>query len=172
MSNERLAAGTEFTDAADVLAKYLNIEKYDALIGPEIGGANGMVCLAAGALLDVGVVDADCLGRAFPKIDLSLPYVYDESVPWPAAMCDGSKNFQIMVKAENFARFENIARALATETGSASAIALAPMSKEVVRDYCVNRSLSVCWSIGRTIHLARVEHKDVSQAIVSGLSKQ
>ena len=170
VSNERLPAGREFIDAAEVLAEHLKIDRYDALIGPEIGGANGMACLAAGATMDTPVVDADCLGRAFPKINLALPYVYDMCEPWPSSMCDGSNNHQVIVKAENFARFENIARGLATETGSASGIALCPLSASIVRDYCVNRSLSACWSIGRAVNLARLNRRDVGQAIVSSLS--
>ncbi|RFU32808.1 hypothetical protein B7463_g3584, partial [Scytalidium lignicola] len=167
VTNERLLGNNELVTTVNVLARYLNIQKFDGFIGPEIGGSNGMTSLAAGACMDIPVVDADCLGRAFPRIDLALPYVYEKAVPWPSSCADARENIQIIVSSQSSARFESMERAMAIETGLYNAMTLAPFSGDVVRKYCVGRSLSVCWSIGREVHLARLEKTDVTKAIVS-----
>jgi DUF917 family protein len=159
----------EIPTSTALLAKYLNIKNFDALIGPEIGGANGMISLAAGAYMDLPVVDADFMGRAYPKIDLSLPYIFNQSVPWPATMTDARKNSLLIMECEDSARFETMARANAIELGLYSAITLNPISGETIRGYCPRRTLSASWFLGRLVYLARIKKTNVTKSIVSSV---
>lgn len=59
--------------------------KVVAVVCAEIGGANSIEPLVAGAELGLPIVDADGMGRAFPELQMFLPFVYG-SLPYPAAV--------------------------------------------------------------------------------------
>lgn len=166
VSDERLLGGNEIIDSTRLLQKHLGITKIDAFISPEIGGSNGLTSLTVGARMGVPTVDADTLGRAYPRSDLALPYVYKQAVQWPAACVDARGNSQIIVKSESQARFETMSRSLSIELGLYNSITFAPYSGRVTRDYCPARSLSVSWFIGREVFLARQEGRDPVAAAV------
>jgi DUF917 family protein len=167
VSDERLLGNNEIPTSADLLAKYLGIKSFDGLIGPEIGGSNGMISLSAGAVMDLPVVDADFLGRAFPKIDMSLPYLFDQSVPWPATMTDARGNSLVIGQCEDTARFETLARSNAIELGLYSAMTMNPISGKAIRGYCPRRTLSASWFMGREVYLSRIAKTNVVKSIVS-----
>lgn len=166
VSDERLLGGNEIIDSTKLLQKHLGITKIDAFISPEIGGSNGLTSLTVGARMSIPTVDADTLGRAYPRSDLALPYVYKQAVQWPAACVDARGNSQIIVKSESQARFETMSRSLSIELGLYNSITFAPYSGRVTREYCPARSLSVSWFIGREVFLARQEGRDPVEAAV------
>ena len=167
VSNERLISGDELTMASEELATFLRIKGYDALMPAEIGGSNGMRPFAAAAALDIPVVDADTMGRAFPKIDMALPYVFGKASPAPAVLSDARGNVQIIARVEDSHRFENIVRASAVELGLYTAVSMAPLKGDVVDKYCCTGVLSLAWFMGRAICLARKRKEDVVNALVS-----
>ena len=141
-------------------------------MGPEIGGANGMCAFGVAADLDVPVVDADTMGRAFPRADMALPIIYGKAEAHPAVFSDARDNVQIIAVAENATRFEAMGRSICVELGSCAAMACNPLSAKVVQDYCCGQSISAAWLIGREIYLARQQKRNVAQAIVSGPANQ
>ncbi|WP_433256460.1 DUF917 domain-containing protein [Streptosporangium sp. CA-135522] len=58
-----------------------------ALMPSEIGGANGCVAVAWAAYLGLPLVDADGMGRAFPRMDQTAMELHGIS-PTPAVLCD------------------------------------------------------------------------------------
>lgn len=62
-------------------------QKCVSLVCAEIGGANSIEPLTVGAELKMPIVDADCMGRAFPELQMFLPFVYG-CPPYPAAVGD------------------------------------------------------------------------------------
>lgn len=167
MSDERLLSGNEIIESTKILQAYLRLSHIDAFISPEIGGSNGLTALTVGARMGIPAVDADTLGRAYPRVDLGLPYVYKKSVPWPAACVDARGNAQIITNAQSERRFESMARSASTELGLYNSITLAPYSGSVTKHYCVANSLSVSWFIGRAVYLARCGGQDPVAAAVS-----
>lgn len=175
VSNERLIGGGEIEAAARALSKYLDTTGgggYDAVMAAEVGGSNGMRAFAAAASLDVPVVDADMIGRAFPKIDMSLPYVYGQASPAPAVLSDARGNVQVVAEVEDSTRFESIARSACIELGLYTALSLAPLGREVLLRYCCLGSISFAWFMGREICLARQRKADVVQALVCVSSRR
>ena len=166
VSNERLINGNEMELASRDLSKFLGIAGYDAMMAAEVGGSNGMRAFAAATSLDIPVVDADMMGRAFPKVDMALPYIYGHASPAPAVLSDARGNVQIIASVEDSHRFESIIRSACIELGLYTALSLAPLQKETVERYCCLGSLSFAWFMGREICLARQRKQDVVQALV------
>lgn len=167
VSNERLIGGDELTFATEELSKFLGHPVCSGMMAGEIGGSNGMRPFAAAAAMDVPVIDADTLGRAFPKLDMSLPYVYEQATPTPAVLADARGNVQIIARTESSQRFESIIRTTCVELGLSIGMGLAPVSKEVIEKYCCTGTVSFAWFIGREIMLARQKKTCVVQALVS-----
>ncbi len=67
VSVERLAS-TETLQAVGELMEYYKHDSFDAVMGLEIGGANGLEPLILGSskAYDRPVIDADWMGRAYP----------------------------------------------------------------------------------------------------------
>lgn len=169
VSNERLISGDELSSAARELARFLNIDGYDAMMPAEIGGSNGMRAFAAAVSMDIPVVDADTMGRAFPKIDMALPYVFGQASPAPAVLSDARDNVQIIARVEDSHRFENIVRAGCVELGLYTAVSMAPLKAYVVEKYCCLGTLSLAWFMGRAICIARQRKRNIVRQLVSFL---
>lgn len=167
VSNERLIGGDELALASEDLSRFLGIPGYDAIMAAEIGGSNGMRTFASGATMDIPVVDADMMGRAFPKIDMALPYVFGQATPAPAVLSDARGNVQVVAKVEDTHRFESIVRSACIELGLYTALSLAPLPRSVVDRTCCMGGLSLAWFMGRAISLARRRKEDPIKALVS-----
>ncbi|CAM1505875.1 Fc.00g115120.m01.CDS01 [Cosmosporella sp. VM-42] len=166
VSNERLISGDELASASEELSRFLGIKGYDAIMAAEIGGSNGMRTFASAATMDLPIVDADTMGRAFPKVDMALPYVFGQASPAPAVLSDARGNVQVIARVEDSHRFESIIRTACVELGLYTALSLAPLSKEVVNEYCCGGGLSLAWFMGRAICLARKHKEDVTKALL------
>lgn len=87
-----------------------------ALVCAEIGGANSIEPLAVGAELGLPIVDADGMGRAFPELQMFLPFVYG-SPAYPAAVGDEKGNVSAVSFAETPKHLENHLRVKTVEMG-------------------------------------------------------
>jgi DUF917 family protein len=73
--NERTPAGNEIQIAIDTVTRLTGNKDFQALVADEIGGGNGMAALPVGAQCDRPIVDADCMGRAYPTMEHSKSYI-------------------------------------------------------------------------------------------------
>ena len=165
VSNERLAGSTEIPAALTTLAKYHGIEKYTGIVHPEIGGGNGMCGFGAAAAMDIPIIDADTMGRAFPRVDMSLPYVYGACEPYPAVVADARSNSQIITYADSARRLENLMRATCVELGHSAVVSMS-IPGTALRDYCCHNVMSMSWYVGRAIYLARRQNRDIVAAVI------
>lgn len=145
----------------------MGIPQIDAVVSGEIGGSNGMRPFAVAAALDVPVVDTDLMGRAFPRVDMALPYVFEAALPTPAMISDCRGNIQICTSSDSPRRFENLMRAAAVELGLYSALTLAPLTLDVIQNFTAQRSVSLAWYLGRAIKIARRQKTDFVEGLVS-----
>lgn len=166
VSNERLAGDAEFSAALASLAKYENIVEYTGIVHPEIGGGNGMCGFPAAAAMDLPIIDADSMGRAFPRVDMSLPFVYSSCDPFPAVVADARKNAQVIAYADSPRRLETLMRATCVELGHSAAVAMT-IPGHSLRDYCCHNVMSMSWYVGRAIYFARRQNRNVVQAVIS-----
>jgi len=85
-------------------------KKLVAIMPADIGGVNSLEPLTAGAALGLPIVDADGVGRAFPELQMTLPFVYG-SPPYPAALSDDKGNAVALTFADSPKRLEDFFRA-------------------------------------------------------------
>jgi DUF917 family protein len=166
VSNERLVGEHELQFAADALAEHIKIDSFDAILGAEIGGSNGMRSFAMSAATNLPIIDADMMGRAFPRIDMSLPYVYKVATPVPSVISDARGNVQVIVGVENARRFEDMVRTISVELGLFTGMCLV-LSGDVISNYCCHRSLSSSWFMGRALYAARASKSDVVDSLLA-----
>lgn len=120
---------------------------------------------AVAAMLDLPILDADLLGRAFPKVDMCLPLVYDAEKAYPAVLSDPRGNSQVIAEVDSANRLERLLRCICIELGLSCALAFS-FSAENVKKYSCHQTVSQCWYIGRAIALARQQKKDIVQSLV------
>ena len=66
----------------------------------EIGGRNGIDPMITAAQLDLPVVDADGMGRAFPEVQMTTFFIYGQANQ-PAALSDSEGNTLVITQARS-----------------------------------------------------------------------
>lgn len=152
VSVERLQA-LETVQAFEVLMEYLNHETFDAVMGLEIGGANGMEPMLVGSsrFFDVPVIDGDWMGRAYPTYWQTTLAVHAPHELVPCAIDSGDGKSIIMTRAPNDEIVDRALRASCSEMGSRVGMAAKPTTTQHVRKYGVLNTCSLAWRIGRCI---------------------
>lgn len=85
----------------------------------EIGGANSIEPLTVGAELQIPVVDADGMGRAFPELQMFLPFVYG-CPAYPAAVGNEKGHVAAITFADTAKHLEDFLRMKTLEMGFVS----------------------------------------------------
>ncbi|KAI9689895.1 MAG: hypothetical protein M1822_009777 [Bathelium mastoideum] len=168
-SVERLNS-TETVSAFKVLMEYLHHDSFDAVVGLEIGGANGLEPLLAGSskFFDRPIVDADFMGRAYPTYWQTTLAVHHALELTPCAIDSGDGKSIVMTRAPNDEIVDRALRASCAEMGSRVGMAARPTTAERVRNCAVLNSYSLAWRIGRCIAVAEQTNtlSQVAEAIV------
>lgn len=146
--SEKLFAGDEMVAAIEALRRRLGAP-VQALIAAEIGGMNGMTPLIASALTGIAVVDADGMGRAFPRND-QLSFAFNGLSGCPSALASEAGDVLLIERASN-ARAEDIARAVATVMGGKAFAVDYPLSADQVQAYAIPATLSLARTIGKVL---------------------
>lgn len=171
VSVERLQA-TETVEAFSALMEYLSHSTggFDAVMGLEIGGANGLEPMLAGSsrFFDAPVVDGDWMGRAYPTYWQTTLAVHAPGELVPCAIDSGDGKTIVMTRAPDDEIVDRALRASCAEMGSRVGMAARPTNAERVRRYGVLNTVSLAWRIGRSI--ARCEAgsrlSSVAEAII------
>jgi DUF917 family protein len=160
---EKVPLGKELTAAFDGLSRFLS-DPVTAVMPVEIGGVNSMVPLALSSRLGKPVVDADCMGRAFPEGQL-ITLTLDGIGMSPVSLADERGNNVILETRDNF-WLERFGRSLAIDFGAIAAGVGAPITGRQVQQSTVHGSLSYAERIGRAIREARGAKQDGVAAIL------
>jgi DUF917 family protein len=164
VNSERLPDARMMVKAIRVLEDFLG-EKFDAVMGVEIGGSNALQPLVAAALMDLPVVDADGMGRAFPDVSKTSFAVRDLK-PYPLSVVDCRHNSVVIAPGADWFWMERISRKVVTEIGSMGATCKAPRTGREVKQHGILHSVSKALRIGETVMRARREHTDPVEAVV------
>lgn len=168
-SVERLQS-TETVQAFRVLMEYLGQDDFDAVMGLEIGGANGLEPMLVGSsrFFDRPVIDGDWMGRAYPTYWQTTIAVHAPGELVPCAIDSGDGNSIIMTRANNDEIVDRALRASCAEMGSRVGKAAKPTSTEKVKKFGVLNTCSLAWRIGRCIAMAEATNtmSRVAEAIV------
>lgn len=146
--SEKLFQGREMIAAIETMRGRLD-RPVQALISAEIGGMNGMVPLITSALTGLPVVDADGMGRAFPRAD-HVTFAFNGVSCLPTVLSSEAGDVVVIERANN-ARAEDIGRAVATLMGCMAFSVDYPLTAADVRAYAVPATLSLARAIGHAI---------------------
>ena len=145
---EKLPSKEESTDAIKKMEEFLN-EKIDYAIPAEIGGTNGLYGIYIASQTQKILIDADCMGRAFPEIQMVTPNIYEGIEESVAVLANGKET--CILSAENLQELELLARQKTTEMGGTVTIVYMPMRGKKARQCCVPNSISVAQKVGRGV---------------------
>ncbi|GAB3983951.1 DUF917 domain-containing protein [Actinoallomurus acanthiterrae] len=159
---EKLPSGTENVTALRALEARLSRSAV-ATMPVECGGVNSMIPLYVGALLDLPVVDADGMGRAFPELQMETFHIY--GVPGSPMVVADEKGDAALVETTDNRRMEWLARGVTIRMGGASYVSMYPMTAAQVRRTAIPGTLGVAQAIGRTLREAQAEHRDPFDAL-------
>lgn len=132
----------------------------------EIGGSNGMRGIQTAIWTGKPLVDADLMGRAYPNLWQVTPNNAGISLA-PAAASDAKGNTLVHVHANTNRDVEDILRAICIHMGQAAGISLGALTGHQVKHHAAQRSISLAWCLGRAVHLARLEKRDIVDRILS-----
>jgi DUF917 family protein len=120
-----------------------------AVMVGEIGGGNGLLPIAWAARMGLPVVDADGMGRAFPRVSQVAMDLAGIS-PFPAIMTDERGNLAVF-RAVSSDWVERLERAIAAEFGGIAQAADYPLLASQAREATVRGSVTLAIRIGEAI---------------------
>ncbi len=161
---ERLQDSRDVARAVEVMADYLD-RPFDAVMATEIGGSNAFQPLMAAAHLDIPVVDADAMGRAYPEAQMTS-FAIAGLQPWPLALVDPRGVEAVISKVPTWKWMERASRVLTVEAGSMAATCKAPRTGAEVKRWSVTNSMSMAIELGAAVRRAREEHRDPVEAVI------
>ena len=159
---ERLTIDEDVMAAYRAMTRYLG-QEIGAMMSIEIGGMNSVVPFTVAARLGLPVIDGDCMGRAFPEIQLVTLTMYGHNAS-PLAVADEHGNVAIIDSIDNFWA-ERLARPVAVQMGAISGGVGFPITVGELREAAVLGTVSLAERIGKAIREARQAHTDPIEAV-------
>lgn len=124
-----------------------------ALMVGEIGGANAFTPLLIAGKRGLPVLDADLLGRAFPKLEMNSASLHGLPVA-PIWIADALGN-SVYIQGDDPKRLEEIARHVAVSFGSSCAFSFAVGDGRYVQRHAIAGTLSYALELGRAVRGAQ-----------------
>lgn len=165
VGQERLVDPAHLARAMKLMEEYTG-KPFRAVMSVEIGGGNALSPFLAGAMLDIPVVDADAMGRAYPEAQMTSFAIGDLQM-YPLTLIDCRDNEAIVAKAASWKWMERISRKICTEVGSTSATCKAPRTGKEVKEWGVLHTVTKATSLGRSVLDARARHDDPVAAVLN-----
>lgn len=157
VSTEQLPSGYECELLLEAITELFG-KKPTHIMPAEIGGANALCPFLFASRLNIPVLDADTIGRAFPELQMSSCNLFGVP-PSPAFIADAVGN-SVIVKATNATNLEMIARKAIVAMGSSALIAIYLMNGELAQKSVVSGTVSQAISLGKTIRQAKAKGQD------------
>jgi DUF917 family protein len=163
---EKLPEGLEVDRAFRAVLAYLRREvEYTMPI--EAGGLNSVIPLCLAARSRLPVVDADCMGRAFPEAQMVLPTLYGIPAS-PMGVADEKGNVALYDTTTNLWA-ERLARSTTVHMGCIAGIALYCLNGTDLRRATIPRTLTLAADLGRLVREVHGEHGAVIDAVAGRL---
>src|SRR5919201_4256406 len=164
VGQERLTDPATIARAVTMMEEYLG-RRFRAIMSVEIGGGNAIQPFMAAAVLDLPVVDADAMGRAFPEAQMTSFAIHDLPM-FPLTLADVRDNEVIVARAASWKWMERISRKVCVEVGSIASTCKAPRTGKEVKECAILHSTTKAIRLGATVQAARRAHRDPVRAVV------
>jgi DUF917 family protein len=165
VGQERLSDPEIAARPVRLMEKYLG-RSFHAVMSLEIGGGNAIQPLLVAAVLGLPVVDADCMGRAFPEAQMTSFAIGDLQM-FPLTLADVRDNAVVVARAASWPWMERISRRVCVAVGSIAATCKAPRTGREIRQWGILHSVTRAIGIGRAVLAARAGHDDPIAAVVA-----
>lgn len=166
VGQERLTDSRNIARAVE-MQQEINGFKFRAVMSLEIGGGNGVQPFMAAAHLGLPVVDADCMGRAFPEAQMTS-FAIGDLRPYPCALYDPRGIEAVVTKVPTWKWMERSSRKICVEMGSIASTCKAPRTGREVKDWGIHFTATSAIRIGRTVQEANRRHEDPVAALLEG----
>lgn len=163
---EKIANGSESELALRHLERHLG-RRADYLMSAEVGGLNSLYPLQVAAKIGLPVVDADGMGRAFPKLEMTSFHIFGVAVT-PMALVNERGDLMLMQTTTD-EQAEHFVKHMAVAMGGVMSSAGFAQSGADVKRAAVPGTLSICQHIGRTLREARTRRQDPFAALLAAL---
>lgn len=164
VNQERLIDSHLVARSVELMQEHLG-SKFSAVMGVEIGGLNGMQPLMVAAHLDIPVIDADAMGRAYPEAQMTT-FAVGGLQPAPLTSVDPRGNEVIISKSCSWKWMERMSRKVCTEFGSTAATCKAPRRGHEVKRWGIHGTSSKAIRLGDAVLSANARHADPIAAIL------
>jgi DUF917 family protein len=164
VTQERLVDSRLTARSVELMEGYLG-RKFRGVMAIEIGGGNSIQPLMAAAHLDIPVIDADAMGRAYPEAQMTTFAVGDLS-PAPLTSVDPRGNEVIVSRVASWSWMERTSRKVCTEFGSIAATCKAPRTGAEVKRWGIPHTTTKAIRLGKTVMDANRRHQDPIDAIL------
>ena len=165
VGEERLPDPKTAARAVEIMAGHIG-KDFRGIMSLEIGGANALQPFLAAAVLGLPVVDADCMGRAFPEAQMTSFAIGDLQC-YPLTLADIRDNTVVIARAASWKWMERISRKVCTEVGSIAATCKAPRTGKEVKDWGILHTTTKAIRIGAAVREAKRRHEDPVAALVA-----
>jgi len=164
VGQERLTDPQTIARAVRMMEEYRG-SRFDAIMSLEIGGGNSLQPFMAAAVLGLPVVDADCMGRAFPEAQMTSFAIHDLTM-YPLTLADVRDNAVVVARAASWKWMERLSRKACVEVGSIASTCKAPRTGKEVKECAILYSTSKAIRLGQTVQDAQRRHQDPVHALV------
>lgn len=161
---EKLFNGKEAIDAFDMMEKYFGKKIY-ATMPAEAGGLNGVIPIAVAAEKGIPIVDADGMGRAYPRLEMVTFTLYDIPAS-PIAQADEKGNRAIYHTINNVWG-ETMVGSTVIPMGGSCFIACYPMTGKQLKEAAVLGIISKAEEIGLSILTANEKGLEPLQSLLN-----
>jgi DUF917 family protein len=162
---ERLTDHRVFTRAATLMEEHTG-RRFDAVMGMEIGGGNGVRPLMVAANLGIPVVDTDTMGRAYPEAQMTSVAV-GKLKPCPMTVVDVRGLESIVETVPTWKWAERVGRKIVVEYGSTASTCQPPRTGAEVKKWGIHGTTTKAIAIGHTVREAQRTHDDPVAAILT-----
>ncbi|MDH3283068.1 MAG: DUF917 domain-containing protein, partial [Gammaproteobacteria bacterium] len=145
--NEKVSNGTEAIEALRMLEDHVG-RKADALIAFEAGGFNSLIPVMIASQLQLPVVDADGMGRAFPEMQMETFSIYGVSAT-PLTLV-GNEGNNVIINMSSALTAEKLIRQFTILGGGGVCY-----SAEHMMDGATAKQVAVPGTISLSLHLGR-----------------
>ncbi len=162
---ERLTDHRVFARAAVLMEEHTR-RRFDAVMGMEIGGGNGVRPLMVAAHLGMPVVDSDTMGRAYPEAQMTSVAVGGLK-PCPMTVVDVRGLEAVVETVPTWKWAERVGRKICVEYGLTASTCQPPRTGAEVKRWGIHGTTTKAIAIGHAVREAQRTHDDPVAAILA-----
>ncbi|MEG0685916.1 MAG: DUF917 domain-containing protein [Erysipelotrichales bacterium] len=162
VSLEKIPNGDEFPTVIAGMSKVMDVE-LSALYPIEAGGLNSMIPIVAAANMRLPLLDVDCMGRAFPELQMITQSIFD--IDNSTIVLGNEKLDYMVMKVNNPKDMEKYCRSLTMDFGGSAMMSESYYNKETLNIFGVKGIVTKSYEIGKIINESETPVEDMVNSL-------